>query len=320
MATIHKLRVGLLPRLSLHRPVTVAMVFIAALVLGAIAYTRVPLTMMPAGLESSRLWVHIPYRNASPAEIEKDITQPVEGVLRTMSGIESLDSRTYENGARVGVRFRDNVDMSEAYNQLRDRVDRVMAELPDEVREIRVRRWSADNWPVMWMGFPITEERPDLHQLIQEHIVRPLEQVDGVANVELWGGTPEPRVEIALIRDRMNAARVNMYSLMRQLQDDNFTVSSGWVRDNGHKLYIRSSSRFASIDEIREIPIRGHMGLKLGDVANITHAPPEQDHFRRIDGQNAVTMGIHKESTANLVALTREIETVSYTHLTLPTN
>ena len=307
MPLVHRVRESLLPSLSLRRPVTVVMVFIALLTVGYIAYSRISLALLPGGLERRWLGVYVPYTGSSGLEVEQLIARPVERVLRTMGGIEHVYTSSSHRGCWASLSFRQDVDMSEAYNQLRDRVDRIMVDMPDEVKRVWIRKSrGTDSIPVLWMGLTTDKDVDDLYTLVYEQLIRPLERIDGVANVEMWGAHP-PRIEIALAQERVNAHNVSVYRLVSQLQRDNFAMSSGWVSDGSHKLYVRSDSRFTSFEQIRDLPIEGHPGLKLGDVAEVTFASPDERSFVRIDGDRAVSMEIIKESMANTVEVSRRV-------------
>ena len=308
MPALHNVKPGILPKLSLSRPTTVIMILTASVVIGAIAYSRIPISMLPSGYENKWLSVHASYRNSTPEEVESVIARPIEDAVRTMSGISRIYSHSRADGCYVRVSFQDAVNMDDAYNQLRDRLDRVTAELPDDFRTLRIRKWTTDDMPIMWMGFPLNEEPVDLYARIQENVVRRLEQLDGVASVQLWG-LPAPRIEIALVRDRINTHQVDMQSLVRALQQDNFALSGGTISEGASKLYIRSMSRFRTLQEIENLPIPRHPGLSLRDVANVTYGNPEERWYSRIDGKKSVMIGLYNESTANIVDVTRRVET-----------
>ena len=140
MTITRNLRESLLPRISLRRPVTVTMVFVALLVVGIVAYTRIPFAMLPSGQENPWLHVFVPYPNANPREVEQQIARPLEGVLRTMGGIERIFTTSGRGGCWANVQFNQDTDMSEAYNRLVERTDRLRAELPEDVDDIHGRK------------------------------------------------------------------------------------------------------------------------------------------------------------------------------------
>ncbi len=318
MTLTQRLRESLLPRISLNRPVTVTMAFIAVLVVGVVAYTRVPLAMLPTGQDNPWLHVRVPYRDASPAEVEDQIARPLEGTLRTLSGVDRVYTTSNRGGCWANIRFDQNVNMAEAYNQLKERADRLLTELPDDVEDVHVFKWSADDLFVLGVDFLLERGYPDLFTLVDEQIRQPLERLDGVANVQIWGAQAF-RIEIGIRQDRINAHQVDVYSLMEQLRSDNFALSSGWVRDGGRKLYVRSDSRFASLYEISNLPVEGHLGLILSDIAEIAYAPPEDEHFFRLDGQPGVGIVVRKEGLANTVEVTdRVLDVLNNDLLTRP--
>ena len=293
-------REHILARLSLSRPVTVVMIFVALMVIGIITYVRMPIGLLPSGQDNQWMWMWIEYPNASPVEVEEQIARPVEGILRGMTGVRRVNSTSLPNGCRLSVQFNDGVDMDEAHNSLRDRLDRILAEMPEGVDRIQIRQWNNDDIPVIGLDFVVKEDHPDLYALLEEQMKRPLEMVDGVANAEIHG-TGRARVEISLAQDKINTHRVNMFQLVRQLRRDNFALSSGWVYDGSSKIYVRSDSRFSSMERIRNLPIEGHADLKLRDIATVKYLEPEVERLYRVDGKPGISIVIFKESRANTV-------------------
>jgi hydrophobic/amphiphilic exporter-1 (mainly G- bacteria), HAE1 family len=306
MPVTRHLRESLLPKISLLRPVTVTMIFVALMVVGIVTYLRMPVAMLPSGQENPGINIWIPYANASPREVERQIARPVEGMLRTMGGVDRIYTTSNRGGCWSDVRFNQNVDMAEAYNQLRERVDRLLLELPDDVENVFLRKWSVDDLFIVGVDFLLDRDYDDLYALMDEQLRKPLERIDGVANVEIWGAQAL-RIEIGLVQERLNTHRVDVYSLMEQLRNDNFALSSGWVRDSARKLYIRSDSRFESLNEIRNLPVEGHPGLVIEDIADISYAAPEDEHFFRLDGKPGAGLLVRKEGGANTVDVCKRV-------------
>ena len=131
----------LIPRISVNRPVTVAMCLLALLVIGAVAYSRIGVQLFPSGFTPRFLWVSISFRNATPQEVEQQLARPLEETLKTVKGIKTV--RTYSSSWGVGapLEFRQDADMTLAYNQVMDRLERLKPMLPDEARD-NVRVWE----------------------------------------------------------------------------------------------------------------------------------------------------------------------------------
>jgi HAE1 family hydrophobic/amphiphilic exporter-1 len=125
-----------LPRISVNRPVTVTMCLVALLVVGAVAYTHIPVKLFPSGFDPPHLWVGVQYRNATPQELEQQVARPLEERLRTVKGIEKIWSYSSSRwGVDASLRFRQDADMVLAYNQVVDQIERFKPELPEDVRD-----------------------------------------------------------------------------------------------------------------------------------------------------------------------------------------
>ena len=122
-----------LPRFSVTRPVTVIMGFLALCLLGAIAWDRIPLEMMPGRFTLNRLWVQVPYDGASPREVETSLLRPIEEHLSTAPGIKSMRGRASSTGVGMSLEFHRSVSMDVAYNAVVYRLERAMPDLPDDV-------------------------------------------------------------------------------------------------------------------------------------------------------------------------------------------
>ena len=114
-------KASLLPSISVNRPVSVAMCLLALLVVGAVGYFRIPVKLFPSGFDPPFLWVGVPYRGATPRELEQQIARPLEERMRTVKGIETVRSYSSSRwGVDLSMRFQQDADMVLAYNQVVD--------------------------------------------------------------------------------------------------------------------------------------------------------------------------------------------------------
>lgn len=294
-------KASLLPKLSVNRPVTVVMSLVALLVIGYIAFTQISVDLMPAGFSPPFLGVWTPYPNSNPREVEEQIAKPIEEQIRTISGVRRITSSSSSNGCWTFIQFAQGTDMDLSYAQLRDRMDRVKANLPEDIERLYLRKWSNDDEPIMWMALVETEPHKDPYLLVEQHLQKPLERIDGVAKVEIWGAE-EKSILVHINQDLVKSYKVNLYDVIQNLRRDNFSISSGHIMDGDKKIYVRSFGKFRSLQEVKELPIRG-TNLKLKDIAEVKYDVPERRWRLRIDDKKAITVGIYKESTANTVAL-----------------
>ena len=296
----------LLPRLSVNRPVTVVMILIALLVVGYIAYTRVPLGLLPQGLEGDWMGVWIAYPNSSPIEVEEKIARKVEEAIATVPRVRRIRTNSHNNGCWTSMNFRPHTNMREAYAQVRDRMDRLMPELPDEVEEIEMRRSNPDDWPVMWMGAYLEGDYADPHHVLETHLRPELQRIEGVGTVEIWGAEGK-QVRIELDQEKVRSHGVNVYQVGMSLGRQNFTLPAGYVHEGGRKIYVRSIGKFESVDEISNLFVDPAHNLRLSDIATISMKPPKKDWYQRINKRESMGIGIKKTSSGNIVDISRTV-------------
>ncbi|HGY54479.1 MAG TPA: efflux RND transporter permease subunit [Caldithrix abyssi] len=297
-----------LPSLALNRPITVLMTLLAMLVVGFLAYSQISIDLLPAGNTRPFLGVWVPYPNANPEEVEQFIARPIEEVVRTIKGVETVSTRSFTNGTWAFIRFNQGTAMDVAYSQLRDRMERVKIDLPDDVERIFIRKWSDDDSPVMWLALIPSEPVEDPYYLTEQLVKRPLERIDGVANVEIWGAD-EKSIQILVNQDAVKSYKINLYDVIENLRRDNFAISSGHIRSGGQKIYVRSVGKFKALEHIRNLPIRG-TNILLKDIAEVRYDVPDQTQrwIQRIDGKKAIQIGVFKESIANTVDICRMVD------------
>jgi HAE1 family hydrophobic/amphiphilic exporter-1 len=298
--------IGFLPRLAINRPISVLMSLLALLVVGYIAYSQISVDLFPSGFSPPFLGVWVPYPNANPEEVEQFIARPIEEVIRTIKGVKTVSTNSFTNGCWTRIEFAQETDMDVAYGMLRDRMDRIKPELPDDIERLHVRKWSDDDEPVLWVTIVPDKKLDDPYYFTEQYIKKPLEKIDGVANIEIWGAD-EKQILIYINQHRVKSYKINLYEVIEGLRNDNFAISSGNLRSGGQKIYVRSVGKFKTMEEIRNLPIKG-TNIYLKDIADITYDVPERTWVQRIDGKPSIQIGVFKESLANTVDICRQLQ------------
>jgi len=286
-------------RLSLNRRVTMLVMFLTILTVGAVALSRLKLELFPHGFEGHSLQVRVPWNASVPQEVMDKLALPLEEELSTVRGVDSMRSSCSSRGASVYLNFKQGTDMSVAYREVRDRVERARLRFPDDVERAYVYKMDASGFPVCMIGIAY-ETDGDLYDLVNKHIIMPLSRLDGVANVETRG-LMEKEIIIEADKDRTEAYGLNIYDLARKLRGDNFTLASGNVRDGGRKFLLKSSSAYRTMEELRHLPLSTN--VVLGDIAVLKYEPEERRFAARVNGKQAMMVTVIKESQANTVEI-----------------
>lgn len=290
-----------LPEIAIRRPVTTLMVLVSIVVLGLVALARLPLAFMPDIVEPE-LFVHLPYENASPEQVERMIVRPVEDAVGGVKGLQSMWSNCGTDGGRIRLEFDWATDMQMARVEVRERIDRIRGDLPDDLGDIQV----STNWDSREADMPIMEARlssprdlSESYDLLERRIIRPLERVPGVAQVRLDGVNPR-EVRINLRVADLELHGVDVREVARVLRGGNFDQSLGRIVEGDSRWTLRTVGTLDSVERIASLPIRAD-GLQLGAVADVVYAEPPLEYGRHLDGAFAVGVSVSQESKANTV-------------------
>ena len=297
-----------LPDLAVKRPVTTLMLLVSMMALGIVALNRLPLAFMP-DIEEPRVFIRIPYPNASPEQIEQTIVRPVEEAVGTVRGIRSMWGVCDNQGGVVGLNFDWSIDMRAARVEVWERLDRVRRELPDDIGDITVSAsWNnrqADK-PILEARLSAPKDLSESYDVLERRIVRPLQRIPGVAQVRLDGVQPK-QVRINLRVEDLEHHGIDVRDVERILRGANFDQTVGKIADDRHRSTLRTVATFKSVDEIRNLSIRPDQ-LRLKDIADVDYEEPPLEYGRHLDGNFAIGITISQEAKANTVEVGRQLD------------
>jgi hydrophobe/amphiphile efflux-1 (HAE1) family protein len=290
--------------IAVKRPVFTVMVILALIVLGFAGLARLGTDLFP-DVSIPVVAITIVYPGASPAEVETLVTKPVEDTVVSLNGIDRLQSTSREGSSTVAVLFKLGVDIEEAATQVRERIAQVRGQLPADIKEPAVSRIDTTSTPVL--VYSLHGKRP-LHELrkFADDVIRPgLEQVDGVAQVQIWGGA-EREVHVDLDQAKLDALGVAPDAIVRALRAGGVTVPAGRLTQDTHEVSVRTIGEFESTDALRELTIasaKDGSAVRLRDVAQVEDGFGELRTRMLLNGDEAVSFEVVKQSGRNTVAV-----------------
>lgn len=291
--------------MSLGRKVTVFVLFLSILAVGLIATGRLPLEMYPKGMEGHGMEIRTAWRSGVAQESMEKLGLPMEEELSTVRGIDSMHTTCSQTSARVRLRFKRGTDMDVAYREVRDRMERASLRFPEGVNDYRISKHDGVMSTICRLVIGYSEDA-DHYAVIEKNVIRPLQRIDGVADVDF--NIHQKEVQIEIDKDRAEAYGLSIHQLSRQLRGDNFTLASGTVREGGKKYLLKSSSSFRTMEELRTIPLTDT--VNLSDIATLKYEVDDPHHHtQRWNGQASVTVSIRKESEANTVEVSERVAT-----------
>ena len=292
-----------LARFALNRPVTIGMVFISMLLFGAVSGKLLPLEKFP-GIDIPEMVVEVPYPDATPVEIETMITRPVEEAIATMSGIKRLRARSYENKAEVIVEFDWDENLKAKSVEAREKIDAIRHLLPADVERVMVYKFNTNDMPIFQLRVSSDRDLSLAYDLLERNLKRPIERVAGVSKVELYG-TLKRQITIRLDPKLLTAYQIDVTALGQKLQNANFSLTAGYMYDNGEKILVNPVGEFTDMADFENMWVSPN--VRLSDIATISFELPEQSEGRHLDRSFAVGFNIFRESGSNLVEVSSAV-------------
>jgi len=296
-----------LAELSVRKPVTTAMIYIAMVVLGMVSLPMLGVDLMP-DIEIPAVSVITGYEGAGPEEIETLITEPMEESLSTISGVNEVISLSKEGISAVTLRFNWGEKIDEAINEVRDKVDQARMRLPDEAEKPVVVKFDVAMSPILIIAVTAQENYPNLQKIVKDRIIDPVKRIKGVAAATPHGGL-ERQIRVDIDRDKLVALDISYEQIKAALAVQNMSIPGGNIR-TGYKDYLlRTPEEFISAEEAGEVIItqRNAIPIKLKDVAAVYDAFKERTYDGRIDGLRGMAVMIMKQSGENTVNVAKRV-------------
>ncbi len=299
-----------LPSKSVNRPVTISMFFLGIILFGIISLTRLPVELTP-NYDYGQISVIISVRGGMPpTEIESLITKPVEEAVGTVSHLKSISSSSRESLSVVVLNFETDTDMDFASLEVREKFSRIKNKLPREANKPVIAKWEYSQNSTMVISVTSDDYSPEmLRRKVDEKFKAVLMRVNGVADVEVWGGR-ERKILVEMDQAKLMSHKISYDKVMDVLGANNYNLLVGEIEGKQNKLLIRTLGLFNTVEDIKKIGIgRSPQGsiLRLSDVADVKDGYLEASGFSRVNLYDAVSIMIAKESMANTLQVTKEI-------------
>ncbi|RNB84604.1 efflux RND transporter permease subunit [Brevibacillus fluminis] len=311
-----------LSEISIKRPVTIIMLTIAMLIFGAISLPRLPIDLMPELNFPVAVVVTSVDGGASPSEVEKLVTKPIESALGTVANLDSIQSVSIQGASQVILMFNWGTDLDQATLDMRDKVDRIRGMLPDTANSPRVLRIDPNSQPIMNYALTGETDVNKLKKLAEDTIQPRLERIDGVASAALNGGQSR-EVDVVLDPAKVAAYGLSIEQIQQAIGSSNQSGSAGSVREGDGKLNIRVQGEFANVEQIALTPISVGNGstIRLKDVADVKDTLSEISQLSYVNGKPSLGISITKASGGNTIEVADQVKAeIADIQKQLPTN
>ncbi|HEX6719828.1 MAG TPA: efflux RND transporter permease subunit, partial [Pyrinomonadaceae bacterium] len=297
-----------LAEICIRRPVFATMIVLSLVVVGAAGFFKLGVDRFPS-VDLPTVSVRINLPGASPEEVESLISQPVEEVVNTVDGISELRSVSGQGTSIVIATFKLDRNLESATQDVRDRVNTLGRQLPDDVTPPVIQKFDNDSTPVMTIALSADRSLRELTELGDKTVRPQLERIGGVGEVRVVGGL-ERAINVWIDAERLAAYQISISQIRQALERQNADVPGGNVTTGKEELTLRTLGRFTDPRQFNDLVIANVNGapVKLRDVGRVEDGTKEQRSLSRLNGVPTVTLDIRRQSGANTVEVIKGLK------------
>ena len=292
-----------LAAISVRRPVFASVIILVFVVVGVLGYSRLPVDRFPK-IEFPTVAVVTRQDGATPREVESEITDRIEEAVNTVAGIDELRSISSEGISQVLVSFVLEKDIDVAAQEVRDRIARIIPELPEGTDTPIIEKLDPDAAPVMNLALVAEKPVREITEYADKVLRRQLESVPGVGQITLLGGRLR-QINVWLDPVRLRSFGLTAVDIQRSLRAQNVQIPAGTVKNAASEAGFRVVGKARSLRELEELVVRESGGglVRLRDVARVEDGSEEAKTAARNNGVPSVVLSIRKQSGTNTVSV-----------------
>jgi HAE1 family hydrophobic/amphiphilic exporter-1 len=298
-----------LAEVCVKRPVFATMLILSLVTVGAFSFFSLGVDLFPK-IDFPTITVTVINPGASPQEVETEITEKVEEAVNTISGIDELRSSSVEGVSQVFVQFVLEKDVNVAAQEVENRVQTVIPNLPDTAEQPTVQKLDTDAAPVLRIVVSAPTNLRDVTEMAKHRIKERLESINGVGQISIIGGR-ERQINVWVDPDKMRSYSVTPAEVTTALRQQNIEFPSGRIDAGQTETSVRTLGKVQKPEQFADIvvAVRGDYEVKVKDLGYVEDGAEEIRSQALLNGQPAVTLVVSKQSGQNTVAVAHELKT-----------
>ncbi|MDE0636615.1 MAG: efflux RND transporter permease subunit [Candidatus Poribacteria bacterium] len=296
-----------LAKICVEHPVLAVMLNLVFIFLGIVSFSTLTMDLFPE-VDIPVVNVRTIWRGAAPKEVESQITREVEDAVATISGIKSLESSSLDSISIVTIRFVSGTDVNFAHIDVKDKVDAMLARLPDGADPPIVEKFDLGASPIMELMLTGDQPLRELYRLADEDVKDTLSQVQGIASVDILGGEKR-EIQVNLSKERLKGYGLSITDVVRAIDVGNISMPAGRITQSKDEFTVRMQGEFTSLSELYHLDIFLQSGgaIKLGELASVDDALAEKRMTARYGGKEGISLSIVKLSDAQPIKLADDV-------------
>ncbi|MDR1726673.1 MAG: efflux RND transporter permease subunit [Acidobacteriota bacterium] len=288
---------------SIRRPVFAFMMSAAIVVLGIASYSQLGLDLMPK-TDLPVVFVSTSLPGASAEEVETQITKPIEEVVNTIAGIDELRSTSQQGNSRVMIQFVLERDIEAATQDVRDKIATIANQFPTDTLPSTIQKVDPDSSPILTVAISGDRSQKEISEIVDKQIKQSLETVKDVGEVS-FSGDRHREIQLLLDKDRMNAYGLTVDQVRSAVARQNVEIPGGSFISGPAEIAMRTMGRIQNVEDFNQIIIAysGGSVVRFKDVGRVLDTVEEPKSVARLNGRQAVSLQIRKQSGTNTVTV-----------------
>src|SRR3954447_2126252 len=297
-----------LAEICVRRPVFATVLVLSLVVVGYFAYLQLGVDRFPK-VDFPTITITTTLTGAAPEEIETDITDKVEEAVNTISGIDQLQSISSEGQSQVIVQFVLEKDTDVAAQEVRDKINTILRDLPKDADPPIIQKFDPDSIPVIGIALSGPAPIRDITEFADKKLRRRLESINGVGQATMVGGRPR-QINVVVDTEKLASVGLTTAQVVGALQTQNVQIPGGKVEQGLRDLTLRTYGRVETPQQFSNVTILSKNGypVKVGDIARIEDSVSEPESVTTVDGKPAVVMWVRKQSGTNTVEVVARLK------------
>ncbi len=289
--------------ICIRRPVFATMLVLSLTVIGIFSYFELGVDMRP-DIDMPVATVTVTNPGAAAEQMETEVTKKIEDAVNTISGIDELRSTSVESLSQVVIRFELEKDGDVGAQEVRDRVNMIIDDLPETARLPVVQKMDLDAEPVLQISVSAPRPIRDVTQIAKKMIKEQIENINGVGQVQIRGGA-EREIQVTVDPDRLRAYDLTINDVALALRSQNFELPGGRIDEGARELTVRTMGRLTDPEQFNDIAValRGPYIVRIRDLGKAADSQEELRSISRLNGTSAVSLVVSKQSGENTVAV-----------------
>jgi len=292
---------------AVNKPITTVMIFTAVIVLGIYAFLKLPIDLYPE-MEPPFISIMTSYAGANAADIETNVTKPLEDAFNSVDKLKEVTSVSYDNLSLVSLEFEWGTNLDESMNDVRTAIDATYNYLPDGAERPLVFKFNTSMMPILFYAITADESYPGLEKIIEEKLINPLNRIEGIGSISAMG-TPKRVIYVDVDPRKLDAYALSLEQIGSMIGAENLNMPSGNVKMGQFDYQLRVQGEFSESDQLRGIVVGNVAGkpIYLKDIATVNDTTKYGYLEETIDGKKGMRLLVMKQSGANTVSIARQV-------------